>query len=469
MTPRLFPVEHRTVSQVTGPLLIAEDAVGVAFDEVVEVLDPAGELRHGRVLEIDGERIVVQVLEGTRGLDVDATTVRARGRTARIGVGTELIGRILDGSGRPIDGGPPPAATEERDVNGAPLNPVARANPSDFIETGLSAIDGLASLVRGQKLPIFSGFGLPAAELVARITEQARVPGAEADEFTVVFAAMGITRREADFFRTRLAETGAIERTVLLLNQADDPTIERLLTPRAALTIAEHLAFELDRHVLVILTDITNYCEALREVGAAREEIPGRRGYPGYMYTDLASLFERAGRIHGRSGSLTQLIVLSMPDDDITHPVPDLTGYITEGQIVLGRDLHRRGVDPPVAVLASLSRLMNAGIGEGRTRDDHRAVADQLFALVARGREVRQLLAIVGEAGLSDEDRRVLGFASEFEQRFVDQGGRRRTVEQTLDLAWELMSDFAPGELRRLDADLVARRKPDKRTSAPDG
>ena len=287
MTPRPFPVEHRTVTQVAGPLVIAEGAVGVGFDEVVELLGPDGEMRHGRVLEIEGDRIVVQVLEGTRGLDVDKTAVRTHGRTARIGVGTELVGRILDGSGRPIDGGPPPATTDERDVGGAPLNPVARANPSDFIETGVSAIDGLASLVRGQKLPIFSGFGLPAAELAARITEHARVPGAEEDGFTVVFAAMGITRREADFFRTRLVKTGAIERTVLLLNQADDPTIERLLTPRAALTIAEHLAFELDRHVLVILTDVTNYCEALREIGAAREEIPGRRGYPGYMYTCL--------------------------------------------------------------------------------------------------------------------------------------------------------------------------------------
>jgi len=466
MTPRPFPVEHRTVTQVAGPLVIAEGAVGVGFDEVVELLGPDGEMRHGRVLEIEGDRMVVQVLEGTRGLDVDKTAVRTHGRTARIGVGTELVGRILDGSGRPIDGGPPPATTDERDVNGAPLNPVARANPSDFIETGVSAIDGLASLVRGQKLPIFSGFGLPAAELAARITEHARVPGAEEDGFTVVFAAMGITRREADFFRTRLVETGAIERTVLILNQAGDPTIERLLTPRAALTIAEHLAFELDRHVLVILTDVTNYCEALREIGAAREEIPGRRGYPGYMYTDLASLYERAGRIHGRNSSLTQLMIVSMPDDDITHPIPDLTGYITEGQIVLARDLHRRGVDPPVDVLPSLSRLMNSGVGEGRTREDHRPVADQLFALVARGREVRQLSAIVGEAGLSDEDRRVLDFAAAFECRFIDQGTRRRTIEETLDLAWELLGEFPAEELRRLDTDLVARRKPDPRAGA---
>jgi V/A-type H+/Na+-transporting ATPase subunit B len=461
MTARTFPIEHRTISRVAGPLIIAEGAVNVGFDEVVEVVGREGEIRHGRVLEIDGDRMVVQVLEGTRGLDVDETAVRTHGRTARIGVGMELVGRILDGSGRAIDGGPPPATTEERDVNGAPLNPVARANPSDFIETGVSAIDGLASLVRGQKLPIFSGFGLPAAELAARITEQARVPGADKDGFTVVFAAMGITRREADFFRTRLAETGAIERTVLVLNQADDPTIERLLTPRVALTVAEHLAFEHDRHVLVILTDVTNYCEALREVGAAREEIPGRRGYPGYMYTDLASLFERAGRIHGRTGSLTQLMIVSMPDDDITHPIPDLTGYITEGQIVLARDLHRRGIDPPVDVLPSLSRLINSGSGDGQTRDDHRPVADQLFALVARGRKVRQLSAIVGDAGLTDEDRRVLDFAASFERRFIDQGAHRRTIVETLELAWELMRDFPPDELRRLDADLIARRKPD--------
>jgi len=366
---------------------------------------------------------------------------------------------VLDGSGRPLDGGPPPATAEERDVNGAPLNPVTRANPSDFIETGVSAIDALASLVRGQKLPIFSGFGLPAAELAARITEHARVPGADDDDFTVVFAAMGITRREADFFRRRLVETAALERTVLLLNQADDPTIERLLTPRAALTIAEHLAFDLGRHVLVVLTDITNYCEALREVGAAREEVPGRRGYPGYMYTDLASLFERAGRIHGRPGSLTQLMVLSMPDDDITHPIPDLTGYITEGQIVLSRELHRRGIDPPVDVLPSLSRLMNAGVGEGRTREDHRPVADQLYALVARGREVRRLASIVGESGLSDEDRRALEFGDTFERRFVDQGAGRRTIEETLDLAWELMEAFPADELRRLDPELVEARR----------
>ena len=456
---RPFPVEHRTVIRVAGPLLIAEGAVDVGFDEVVEVVGPGGVRRHGRVLELDGDRMVVQVLEGTRGLDVQETAVRAHGRTARIGVGPELVGRVLDGSGRPLDGGPPPATAEERDVNGAPLNPVTRANPSDFIETGVSAIDALASLVRGQKLPIFSGFGLPAAELAARITEHARVPGADDDDFTVVFAAMGITRREADFFRRRLVETAALERTVLLLNQADDPTIERLLTPRAALTIAEHLAFDLGRHVLVVLTDITNYCEALREVGAAREEVPGRRGYPGYMYTDLASLFERAGRIHGRPGSLTQLMVLSMPDDDITHPIPDLTGYITEGQIVLSRELHRRGIDPPVDVLPSLSRLMNAGVGEGRTREDHRPVADQLYALVARGREVRRLASIVGESGLSDEDRRALEFGDTFERRFVDQGAGRRTIEETLDLAWELMEAFPADELRRLDPELVEARR----------
>jgi len=456
---RPFPVEHRTVIRVAGPLLIAEGAVDVGFDEVVEVVGPGGVRRHGRVLELDGDRMVVQVLEGTRGLDVQETAVRAHGRTARIGVGPELVGRVLDGSGRPLDGGPPPATAEERDVNGAPLNPVTRANPSDFIETGVSAIDALASLVRGQKLPIFSGFGLPAAELAARITEHARVPGADDDDFTVVFAAMGITRRDADFFRRRLVETAALERTVLLLNQADDPTIERLLTPRAALTIAEHLAFDLGRHVLVVLTDITNYCEALREVGAAREEVPGRRGYPGYMYTDLASLFERAGRIHGRPGSLTQLMVLSMPDDDITHPIPDLTGYITEGQIVLSRELHRRGIDPPVDVLPSLSRLMNAGVGEGRTREDHRPVADQLYALVARGREVRRLASIVGESGLSDEDRRALEFGDTFERRFVDQGAGRRTIEETLDLAWELMEAFPADELRRLDPELVEARR----------
>ena len=368
---RLLTVEHKTVSYAAGPLLFAERAEGIGYNELVEVVAPDGEIRRGQVLAIEGERIVVQVLAGTAGLNLPDTSIRSRGEVARTAVGVDLIGRILDGSGRPIDGGPPLQPDAYRDVNGAPINPVARDHPNEFIETGISAIDGLNTLVRGQKLPIFSGFGLPAAELAAQIAAQSSVPGSDAaDEFVVVFAAMGVTQREAGFFRARFAESAALERTVLFLNVAEDPAVERLLTPRAALTVAEHLAFERGLHVLVILTDITSYCEALRELAAAREEIPGRRGYPGYMYTDLASLFERAGRIRGLPGSVTQLMILSMPDDDITHPIPDLTGYITEGQIVLSRELERHGVNPPIDVLPSLSRLMNAGIGPGKTRED---------------------------------------------------------------------------------------------------
>ena len=459
MTGTLFTVEHRTVSHVSGPLLVAQLVEQVGYGDLVEVVSPAGDTRRGRVLEIDGDQVVVQVLEGTQGLDRSTTTVRARGQAALTAVGRDLVGRILDGSGRPIDGGPPLAPAAYRDVNGAPINPIARERPSDFIETGISTIDGLNTIVRGQKLPIFSGFGLPATALAAQIAARARVREEDSDSggFVVVFAAMGITERDAAFFRRSFAETAALERAVLLLNLADDPPVERLLTPRIALTIAEHLGFELDLHVLVILTDITNYCEALREIASARGEIPGRRGYPGYMYTDLASLFERAGRIHGRPGSVTQLAVLSMPDDDITHPIPDLTGYITEGQIVLVRELDRRGISPPIDVLPSLSRLMNAGIGQGKTRDDHRAVADQVYAFLARGRELRRLVAIIGEASLSDDDRRLLAFADDFERRFVHQGDERRTIEETLDLAWSLLSGFAPTDLKRIDPALIAR------------
>jgi len=453
----LLTVESRTVTYAAGPLLFAR-ADGVGYNELVDVVAPDGAVRKGQVLAIDGERIVVQVLAGTSGLSLPGTSVRARGEVARTAVGRDLIGRILDGSGRPIDGGPPVQPEAYRDVNGAPINPVARDHPNEFIETGISAIDGLNTLVRGQKLPIFSGFGLPAAELAAQIAAQATVPGRDAgDEFVVVFAAMGVTQREAGFFRARFAESSALERTVLFLNVAEDPAVERLLTPRAALTVAEHLAFERGRHVLVILTDITSYCEALRELSAAREEIPGRRGYPGYMYTDLASLFERAGRIRGRPGSVTQLMILSMPDDDITHPIPDLTGYITEGQIVLSRELERRGVDPPIDVLPSLSRLMNAGIGSGRTRDDHRAVADQLYAALARGRDLRRLVSIIGEAALSERDRSYLRFAHDFEHDFVHQGGQRRDIEETLEFGWQLLRGLPTADLKRIDPELLAR------------
>ena len=355
----------------------------------------------------------------TRAL-VDGQPVLTRGRAARAGVGADYLGRVLDGAGRPRDGGSEPVPDAYRDVNGLPLNPITRAHPDQFLETGISAIDGLITLVRGQKLPIFSGSGLPANALAARIAAQTRAPGDD-DEVVVIFAAMGVTRREAEFFRTEFLAGGAASSSVLLLNLADDPTIERLLTPRVALTMAEYLAFELDRHVLVVMTDMTAYCEALREISAAREEIPGRRGYPGYMYTDLASLYERAGRVRGGHGSLTQLMILTMPDDDITHPVPDLTGYITEGQIVLSRDLDRQGIAPPIDVLPSLSRLMNAGIGAGKTREDHRGLADQLYACYARGREVRRLMSIVGESGLPPEDRRYLAFAAAFEATYLDQ------------------------------------------------
>ena len=460
MTETLLTLEHKTVSHVSGPLLVAERMEQVGYGDLVDVVSPAGELRRGQVLELDQERVVVQVLEGTRGLDRPSTAVLAHGRAAQTAVGRDLVGRILDGSGRPIDGGPPLAPDAYRDVNGRPINPFARDRPSEFIETGISAIDGLNTLVRGQKLPIFSGFGLPAAELSAQIAAQARVVGDEdASQFVVVFAAMGITDREAGFFQRSFERTAALERAVLVLNLADDPPVERLLAPRIALTIAEHLAFELGLEVLVILTDVTSYCEALREVSSARGEIPGRRGYPGYMYTDLASLFERAGRIRGRHGSVTQLAILTMPDDDITHPVPDLTGYITEGQIVLSRDLDRRGIAPPIDVLPSLSRLMNAGIGAGKTRADHRVVADQLYAFFGRARELRRLVAIVGEAALSEGDRRLLRFAEAFERGFVHQGGHRRTIDDTLDLAWTLLGNFPPEELGRIDPALVERHR----------
>ncbi len=422
MTETLLTLEYKTVSHVSGPLLVAERMENVGYGDVVDVVSPAGDVRRGQVLELDRDRVVIQVLEGTRGLDRPTTAVLAHGRSAQTAVGRDLVGRILDGSGRPID--------------------------------------GLNTLVRGQKLPIFSGFGLPAAELSAQIAAQARVVGDDAEaSFVVVFAAMGITEREASFFRRSFEQTAALERAVLVLNLAEDPPVERLLTPRIALTIAEHLGFDLGLDVLVILTDITSYCEALREVSSARGEIPGRRGYPGYMYTDLASLFERAGRIRGRRGSVTQLAILTMPDDDITHPIPDLTGYITEGQIVLSRDLDRRGIAPPIDVLPSLSRLMNAGIGAGKTRADHRAVADQLYAFFGRARELRRLVAIVGEAALSDGDRRLLRFADAFERRFVHQGAHRRTIEDTLDLAWTLFADFPAEDLGRIDPALVERHR----------
>ncbi len=459
MTSRgLRLVEFQTVRYVSGPLLFLEGVHGVHYDETVEVIAPDGGLRRGQVIEVDRDRAVVEVFAGTRGLDVAATRVRLGGDAARLGVGSGMLGRMFDGSGVPIDGGPPIMPEEFWEVGGLAMNPAAREHPSEFIQTGVSAIDGLNTLVRGQKLPIFSGFGLPAGTLAAQIAANARV-GEEEGSFVVVFAAMGITNREASFFRRFIEDSGALGRTVLFMNLADDPTIERLLTPRVALTAAEYLAFDQGRHVLVILTDMTNYCEALREVATAREEIPGRRGYPGYMYTDLASVYERAGRIREHAGSITQLVILSMPDDDITHPIPDLTGYITEGQIVLSRELHRKGIDPPIDVLPSLSRLMNAGIGEGKTRADHRQVADQLYAFYAEGRDLRRLVAIIGEAALSETDRRFLAFADDFERRLVHQGGAARSIAETLDLAWDLLDAFATEELKRIRPEVIAARR----------
>ena len=460
---RLYTTEHRTVTYVSGPLLIAERAEHVGYDELVEVVTPSGERRTGQVLEIEGDRMVVQVLGGTRGLDIDSTAVLARARAARMPVGPDLVGRILDGMGRPADGGPELLPEAERDLNGRPVNPVARAHPAEFIETGISAIDGLHTLVRGQKLPVFSGYGLPGLELAAQIAESARVPSSD-DGFVVVFAAIGVTDREAAFLRARFAEGAALERSVLFVNRADEPAAERISCPRAALTAAEYLAFERGLHVLVVLVDMTNYCEALREAAAARDEVPGRRGYPGYMYSDLASLFERAGRIRGRPGSVTQIPILSMPDDDVTHPIPDVTGYITEGQIVLSRELDRRGIAPPIDVLPSLSRLMNDGIGDGRTREDHRGVADQISAFLGRGRELRNLISIVGEQALSDDDRRILAFVDQFERRFVGQDTQRRSITETLDLAWEMLAAFPADELKRITPELVERY----RTTAPD-
>lgn len=461
---RLLAVAHDRVERVAGPLIVLDEADDLAFGELVEVEAAAGGAggpvtRRAQVLALDGGRAVVQVLGGTSGIGLRGTRVVARGRPASTGVGLDHLGRVLDGTGRPRDGGPEPLAEDRVPVGGLPLNPVCRDHPDQVIETGLSAVDGLLSLVRGQKLPIFSGYGLPADELAARIATQARVPGEEGG-FAVVFAAMGVTRRTADYFTTRLREEGALDRSVLLLNLADDPTAERILTPRVALTIAEHLAFTHGLHVLAVLTDMTSYCEALREISAAREELPGRRGYPGYMYTDLSTLYERAGRVRGRPGSLTQLPILSMPDDDISHPVPDLTGYITEGQIVLSRALHRQGIAPPIDVLPSLSRLQGSGIGAGRTREDHRPVADQVYACHARGVEVRRLLSVVGEAALSAEDRRYLEFSRRFEAEVVGQGAGRRTVVETLDLFWRLLDGFPDDELRRIPPELRRRYRP---------
>ena len=444
-------IEYTTVSEVAGPLLIVEGIKDVAYNEVVKIKTASGEERTGQVLEAFMDKAIVQVFEGTKGLDTDKTSARFIGETMKLGVSKEMLGRVFDGTGNPIDNAPPIIPEDRRDVNGNPINPYSREYPQEFIQTGISTIDGLNTLVRGQKLPIFSGAGLPHNELAAQIARQAKVLGKE-EKFAVVFCAMGITFEEANLFIKDFEDTGALERTVMFLNLADDPTIERVILPRMALTCAEYLAFDLDMQVLVILTDLTNYAEALREIAAAREEVPGRRGYPGYMYTDLAMIYERAGRIKGKKGSITQIPMLTMPDDDITHPIPDLTGYITEGQIVLDRGLHKKDIYPPIAVLPCLSRLMDRGIGEGRTRADHADVSNQLYAAYAEGCDLRDLVAIVGEDALSERDQKFLKFADEFEQQFVTQENHEdRSIVQTLSIGWELLSRLPVPELKKID------------------
>ena len=452
----LLSRQYSGVSRVAGPLLFVERASDLPYNALVRVRTPDGAMLNGQVIEVSEEHAVVQVFEETTGLDVGSTVISLADRQARLGVSEDLIGRVFNGAGRPLDGGPPVVAEERLPVAGAPINPISRAKPRDYVHTGISAIDGFNTLVRGQKLPIFSGSGLPGNEIAARILQQARAGGQDTP-FVVVFAAIGVTQRERSFFLSQFEESGAGSRTLMFLNLADDPTIERLLTPRYALTAAEYLAFSRGYEVLVLLTDMTNYCEALREIGTAREEIPGRRGYPGYMYTDLASLYERAGRIRGRAGSVTLLPILSMPDDDITHPIPDLTGYITEGQIVLSRTLHRRGVFPPIDVLRSLSRLMNNGIGPGLTREDHRQLANQLYACYAEGQDIRRLLAIVGEEALGDMDRRYLRFAGMFEGELIHQGSTERSIEETLSIGWRALGAIPASEYRRINKDLISR------------
>ncbi len=454
MSSNLLKKEYSQVSYISGPLLYLQNAPDLAYNAIVNIKDADGRIRGGQVIEVSEEYTVLQVFEETSGIDLSDTTVSLVENVARLGVSRDMIGRRFNGIGRPIDGLPEVVADKRLPIGGAPINPVARQMPEEFIQTGISTIDGLISLVRGQKLPIFSGSGLPANELAAQIARQATVVG-EDTEFAVVFAAMGVTQRELTFFTQEFERTGALARSVLFLNKADDPAVERLLTPKMALTAAEYLAFEHDYHVLVILTDMTNYCEALREIGGAREEIPGRRGYPGYMYTDLAGIYERAGVVVGRKGSVTQLPILSMPDDDVTHPIPDLTGYITEGQIYLARDLHNKNVYPPINPGPSLSRLMNNGIGDGKTRADHKNLADQLQSAYANGLDLRRLVAITGEDALSENDKLYLQFADQFERHFINQGQENRDINDSLDLAWQLLSLLPKSELTRLSNDQI--------------
>lgn len=453
--------EYTSVVEVSGPLMIVDNVSDICYGEVVEIETATGEIKTGQVLDAMEDKAVVQVFEGTSGLDTKRTKARFLGETMKIPVSIDMLGRIFDGAGRPRDGKSEVIPEDRRNIEGYPMNPSARGYPREFIQTGISAIDGMNTLVRGQKLPIFSGAGLPHNELAAQIARQAKVLGKE-EEFVVVFAAMGITAGEAAFFRKDFERTGALERIVSFINLADDPTIERIITPRIALTTAEFLAFEKDMNVLVILTDLTNYCEALREVSAAREEIPGRRGYPGYLYTDLAMNYERAGRIKGKKGTITQIPILTMPGDDITHPIPDLTGYITEGQIVLSRQLHRKEIYPPVDVLPCLSRLMNQGIGKERTREDHRDVSNQMYAGYAEGRDLRDLVAVVGEEALTERDQKFLEFAERFESEFINQGvDEDRSIDDTLNIGWDLLSTLPERELKRIDPKFIEKYHPE--------
>ncbi len=450
-----MPKEYRTIQEVAGPLMLVRDVSGVKYEELGEIELANGERRRCKVLEINGSNALVQLFESATGINLAESKVRFLGRQMELGVSRDMLGRVFDGLGRPIDGGPEIIPEKRLDVNGVPMNPAAREYPEEFIQTGVSAIDGLNTLVRGQKLPIFSASGLPHANLAAQIARQAKVRGTD-EPFAVVFAAMGITFEESKFFVESFKETGALERTVLFTNLANDPAIERIATPKMALTAAEYLAFDLDMHVLVILTDITNYADALREVSAARKEVPGRRGYPGYMYTDLAGIYERAGRQKGKKGSITMIPILSMPEEDKTHPIPDLTGYITEGQIILSRDLYRRGINPPIDVLPSLSRLKDKGIGEGKTREDHSNTLNQLFSAYARGKEAKELMVVLGEAALTDIDKLYAKFSDEFEKEYVSQGFTTdRSIEETLDIGWRLLRILPRSELKRISNELL--------------
>ena len=448
--------EYLTVSEIVGPLMLIEDVEGIKYGELAEITSAGGEIRKGRVLEVEGDKALVQIFEGSRGIEVSGSRIKFLGKGIQLGVSDGLLGRVFDGFGRPRDDGAQIVADKKMDINGSPINPYARDYPSEFIQTGISTIDAMNTLVRGQKLPIFSGSGLPHGRLAAQIARQAKVlkrkeSAAGTEKFAVVFAAMGITFEEADFFMSDFNKTGAMERAALFVNLADDPAVERIATPRMALTAAEYLAFELDMHVLVILIDMTFYCEALREVSAARKEIPGRRGYPGYLYTDLATIYERAGRIQGKAGSITLIPILTMPDDDKTHPIPDLTGYITEGQVMLSRALHRKGIYPPIDVLPSLSRLKDKGIGESKTRVDHADLLNQLFSAYARGKEAKELAVILGEAALTDMDKLYAKFSDEFETEFVQQSEYEdRSITQSLDIGWKLLGALPETELKRV-------------------